>query len=221
MKKKVILFLFLFFVLVIGIFLLFYRPKRQNVPVPILLYHDFVLQVPESDSDGFQYINIPEYFEENIKTLLDSGYTFLSFQDLNDIYHNKRKIPKKPILITFDDGYYSNYKYIFPILKKYQVKASIFIFIVTDNIGKTVDGKKYLTWKQCRCMQDSGLVEIFSHSSRHVFYDRLPVDELRNDVRNSYQVIEKHLGKQDLKVFAYPYGGLYQRKCFGFKNEWD
>ena len=51
----------------------------------------------------------------------------------------KRNYLKKPILITLDDGYYSNYKYVFPILKKYQVKASI--FIVTDNIGKTVDGK--------------------------------------------------------------------------------
>ena len=55
-------------------------------------------------------------------------------------------------------------------------------------------------------MQDSNLVEIFSHTKKHVFYNRLPVSELRNDVDQSYQEIEKHLGKQELKVFAYPYG---------------
>ena len=55
-------------------------------------------------------------------------------------------------------------------------------------------------------MYDSGNVEIFSHSKRHVFYNRLPVRTLRDDVKKSYQEIEKHLGKIALKVFAYPYG---------------
>lgn len=73
-------------------------------------------------------------------------------------------------------------------------------------MGKIVNGKKYLTWNQCKNMQESSLVEIFSHSSKHVFYNRLPLKELRNDVKKSYREIEKHLGKQKLKVFAYPYG---------------
>ena len=205
MKKKIIIFVFIILIIMIGIGLyIFKEPNRKNINIPILLYHDFVKKVPAQDPDNFQYINTPESFEENIKTLLKNNYTFLSFKDLNDAYNNKMKLPKKPILITLDDGYYSNYKYVFPILKKYNVKASI--FIVTDNIGKIVNGKKYLTWKQCKMMQDSNLVEIFSHSKKHVFYNRLPVSELRNDVDQSYQEIEKHLGKQELKVFAYPYG---------------
>lgn len=55
-------------------------------------------------------------------------------------------------------------------------------------------------------MQDSNLVEIFSHSKRHVFYDKLPVRAIRDDVIESYDIIGKNLGKQILKVFAYPYG---------------
>lgn len=205
MKKKIIIFVFIILIIMIGIGLyIFKEPNRKNINIPILLYHDFVKKVPAQDPDNFQYINTPESFEENIKTLLKNNYTFLSFKDLNDAYNNKMKLPKKPILITLDDGYYSNYKYVFPILKKYNIKVAI--FIVTDNIGKIVNGKKYLTWKQCKIMQDSNLVEIFSHSKKHVFYNRLPVSELRNDVDQSYQEIEKHLGKQELKVFAYPYG---------------
>lgn len=80
------------------------------------------------------------------------------------------------------------------------------IFVVTDKVGKEIDGKKYLSWNECREMQDSGTVEIFSHSKRHVFYDKLPVRVIRDDVMESYKIIEKNLGSQNLKVFAYPYG---------------
>ncbi len=205
MKRKIFVFIFIIFIIGISIIIL-WKPNRKNINIPILLYHDFVERVPNKDPDNFNYINTPKSFEENIKTLLKNNYTFLSFKDLNDAYNNKLKLPQKPILITLDDGYYSNYKYVFPILKKYNIKASI--FIVTDNIGKTVNGKKYLTWKQCKTMQDSELVEIFSHSKRHVFYNKLSVSELRNDVIDSYKAIENHLGKQELKVFAYPYGAF-------------
>lgn len=79
-------------------------------------------------------------------------------------------------------------------------------FIVTDKIGKEINGRKYLSWEQCVEMQNSGLVEFFSHSKRHVFYDKLPVRAIRDDVLASYKSIESHLGSKDLKVFAYPYG---------------
>lgn len=49
-------------------------------------------------------------------------------------------------------------------------------------------------------------VEIFSHSKRHVFYDKLPVRAVRDDVIESYKIIENQLGKKTVKVFAYPYG---------------
>ena len=216
MKKKIIIFVFIILIIMIGIgFYIFKEPNRKNINIPILLYHDFVKKVPAQDPDNFQYINTSESFEENIKTLLKNNYTFLSFKDLNDAYNNKMKLPKKPILITLDDGYYSNYKYVFPILKKYNIKVAI--FIVTDNIGKIVNGKKYLTWKQCKIMQDSNLVEIFSHNSTHVFYDKLPVYESQKDVEESYKAIEKNLGKQELKVLAYPYGAYTKESVLALK----
>lgn len=185
--------------------------KKVDVKIPILLYHDFVTTVPDSDPDNFNYINTPESFEENIKVLLENEYTFISIKELNDIINGKMDLPKKPILINMDDGYYSNYEYIYPILKKYNVKAAI--FVVTDKIGKEIDGKKYLGWEQCLEMQNSGLVEICSHSKRHVFYDKLPVRAIYDDVTESYKVIEKKLGNKDLKVFAYPYGHIQKKLC--------
>ena len=186
-KNKVIIFLIIICVVLIGgfIFNRYKYSKRADIKVPVLLYHNFVTEVPDSDPDNFNYINIPESFEENIKTFLENGY-------------------------------YSNYEYIYPILKKYNIKASI--FIVTDKIGQEIDGIKYLGWKECLEMQNSGLVEIFSHSKKHVFYNKLPVREIRDDVKESYKLIEEHLGKQELKVFAYPYGAYTKETVRTLQN---
>ena len=206
--KKIYLIITIFLIVVIALAILPKNRKSKNadedVKIPILLYHDFVTVVPDSDPDNFNYINTPQSFEENIKVLLENGYTIISFQELDDANNGKAELPKKPILISMDDGYYSNYEYIFPILKKYNVKASI--FIVTDKIGKEIDGKKYLSWEECIEMQNSGLVEIFGHSKRHVFYNKLSVRTTRDDVIESYKIIEEKLGNKKLKVFAYPYG---------------
>ena len=218
MKKTSLIIILVLVLILVTVLIILSKTKKNkiaNVKVPILLYHDFVTTVPDNDSDNFSYINTPQSFEENIKVLLENGYTIISFQELNDANNGKIKLPEKHILITFDDGYYSNYEYIFPILKKYNVKASI--FIVTDNIGKEVDGKKYLSWEQCKEMQDSGLVEIFSHSKRHVFYDKLPVRTIRDDVIESYRIIEENLGTTSLKVFAYPYGAYTKETVWTLK----
>lgn len=204
--------------MIVGIYIfnIYKSHQRPNIKIPILLYHDFVTTVPDSDPDNFNYINTPQSFEENIKTLLEEGYTVISMEQLNEAYKGNIELPSKPILITFDDGYYSNYEYIYPILQKYNVKASI--FVITDKVGKEIDGIKYLGWDECLDMQNSGLVEIFSHSKKHVFYNKLPIREIRDDVKESYEIIEKHLGKKDLKVFAYPYGAYTNDTVRTLKN---
>jgi len=202
--RYLIIIVIMIIISVIVIFTQYQESQRADIKIPMLLYHDFVTTVPEKDPDNFNYINTPQSFEENIKVLLDNGYTFMSIEELNDANNGKIELPAKPILISMDDGYYSNYEYIYPILKKYNVKASV--FIVTDKVGKEIDGKRYLGWEQCIEMQDSGLIEICSHSKRHVFYDKLPGRVIRDDVVESYKVIEQNLGSKNLKIFAYPYG---------------
>ena len=207
-----------YFIIILIIVIVVFRfyPKRPNISIPILLYHDFVTEVPLEDPDNFNYINTKEGFEENIEYLLNEGYTFISFEELNDAYNNKITLPDKSIMITFDDGYKSNYNLIYPILKKYNVKASI--FVVTDNIGKEIDGKTYLTWEECKAMESSGLVKIYSHSKRHIFYDKFSPRTIYDDVKKSYEEIEKHLGERDLKVFAYPYGAYTKETVWVLKN---
>lgn len=66
-------------------------------------------------------------------------------------------------------------------------------------------------------MQNSGLVEIFSHSKKHVFYDKLSVRAIRDDVTESYKVIEENLGNKNFKVFAYPYGAYTKEAVWALK----
>lgn len=139
MKKNFLIIILILVLIIVTVLAILPKTKKSNnanVKIPILLYHDFVATVPDSDPDNFNYINTPQSFEENIKVLLENGYTFISFQELNAAINGKMSLPEKPILINFDDGYYSNYEYVFPILKKYNVKASI--FVVTDKIGKEI-----------------------------------------------------------------------------------
>lgn len=208
MKFKYFIIILISIVLVIFILFMFknYNLKKNHadVKIPVLLYHDFLATIPDTDPDNFNYINTPQSFEENIKILLENGYTFISMQELYDANSGKISLPEKPILITLDDGYYSNYEYTYPILKKYNVKASI--YVVTNKVGTEENGKKYLSWDNCLEMQNSGLVEIYSHSKRHLFYDRFPARVVRDDVSESYKIIEQKLGKKNLKVFVYPYG---------------
>ena len=219
MSKKILSVIFILIIIIVCILLFFnkyQRNKREDIKIPILLYHNFVTVVPETETDNYNYINTPNSFEENIKVIIENGYTPISITELYNAINLKTELPQKPILITFDDGYYSNYEYIFPILKKYKVKASI--FIVTNNIEKEINNVKYLSWNDCAEMQNSGLVEIYSHSTRHIFYDKVPIREVRDDVIESYKIIEKNLGKKDIKVFAYPYGSYTDETVKALKN---
>lgn len=219
MNRKILLFLLILIIVIISIILFaneYFDNKKEDIKIPILLYHDFVTVVPETELDNYNYINTPESFEENIKVIIENGYTPISINELYEANNKKIKLPEKPILITFDDGYYSNYEYIYPILKKYKVKASI--FIVTNNIGKEIDNIKYLSWNNCLEMQNSGLIEIYSHSTKHIFYNKVPVREIRDDVIESYKIIEENLGKKSLKVFAYPYGAYTNEAIRALKN---
>jgi len=89
--------------------------------IPVIMYHH-VNRHPE-DSITIS----PEKFESHIKFLKEQGYTSLFLPEMFEIMYGRVKAPKKPVLMAFDDGYLDNWAYAFPILKKYKVKATIFV----------------------------------------------------------------------------------------------
>lgn len=168
--------------------------------IPVLMYHEFKDVVGESDSE--QSISVStKLFEEHIKTLLDNGYTPIHFKNLEDYFEQKGGLPEKPIILTTDDGYLSNYTIAYPILEKYNIPATYFITSAYVGIDTTMP---HFTWEQAKEMEESGLVDIQSHTHGHALLDELSENEVRYQVSMSFARIEEELGKRDVKVLAYP-----------------
>ena len=142
-------------------------------------------------------------FETQIKYLVENGYTFLFPEEMYDCDKYN-----KPIIITLDDGYRDNYEIAFSILKKYNVKATI--FMITDYIGKNVHGSDYLTAYQIYEMENSGLIRVESHTHNHGPQPNLLGEENgENKVRKQMEIsqaILKSITGREHKVLAYPYG---------------
>lgn len=130
----------------------FVTPRYE---VPVLMYHAFTDNEALVESSAF-YVT-PGRFEQQITDMLRHGYTPVFASELA----NPTALPKKPIVITMDDGYLDNYELAFPILKKHNVKATI--FVISSYIDGD-DGDDYITWDNAREMTDSGLVDIQSHT---------------------------------------------------------
>ena len=142
------IYLFLIILLLFLVFIL-YNKTRKNF-VLCLMYHS----IDSEKNKGGIFV---DEFEEHIKWIKDKK-TF-KMEELKGLDY---KLPKNSILITFDDGYKNNYTLAFPILKKYNMKATIFLntkFIEKD--------EAYLNWDEIREMYESGLIDFQLHTHSH------------------------------------------------------
>lgn len=176
-----------------------YYINDKNLQIPIYTYHQIVENSDEIEIDYMQ--TTYKTFKNQINGLLKLGYTPITYQDLVDYKENKKSISKRSCIITFDDGYSSVYKYVFPFIKEHNIPITL--FIVNNLVG--VQG--YMTWEELKEMHDSNLVQIYSHGLNHFEYDKLGADILLSETEEAYANLRENLNDQDmLKVFAYPCG---------------
>ena len=180
-KGLIIIFLILFFSLILvqkvnNKFVSFVNHKSTAIPsptlvliddnheykIPILVYH-YVEYVKDTKDTIRQSLNIsPLIFEDQIKTLINNGYEIILVKDAADILDGKKEFREKMVAITFDDGYKDFYTDVFPILKKYHVKATV--YIISGFIGLP----NFMDEGQLREISQSTLVELGSHTVNHV-----------------------------------------------------
>ncbi len=172
--------------------------------LPVLMYHRVSPTAPASSKHNLQ-ISQAE-MERHLLFLRDRGFEAIGFEDLLT-----RKIPRKPIILTFDDGYEDNYRYLFPLLRKHKMK--IVMFLLGNRKHKTnfwdaADGEEpaaLLKPGQILEMAKSGLVEFGAHSLNHSKLTELGSKEIEREVVGSKKALETFLKKPVLS-FAYPYG---------------
>ena len=174
---------------------------------PILLYHSI------SDKAAPQFAPWavqPEVFGAHLCYLRKQGYTPLTLSQLARLYVGYKRLPERPVVITFDDGFADFYTNALPLLERYACPATL--YITTDYVGHTSrwleaegeGGRPMLTWAQIKELAERG-VECGAHTRTHPQLDTLSLAEARAEIEGSKKALEQRLGKPVMS-FAYPHG---------------
>lgn len=180
---------------------MFQNSSATSLRLPILLYH-YVEYVKDPGDKIRQSLDIiPSTFEKQLWTLTEAGYTFLTPSQIPDILNGKAVLPPKPIILSFDDGYRDFYTDVFPLLKKYHVRAVN--YVVAGFIGKPNN----LTDLQIQELVRSNLVEIGAHTLDHPNLRGLPLPRVQYEITEGKKRLEKEFSIPVVS-FAYPYGSF-------------
>lgn len=185
--------------------LLYFKFKNY---VPILMYHR-IANVPGDRN------SLPEEkFEEQLKFLAENNYTTITPDMLYEHYTKHKPLPKKSVMLTFDDGYHDNYTKALPLLQKYNMKAVV--FPIYNWIGKPNKwenfGKKEtttMTQEELHSWLKAGM-DIQPHTLNHPFLTECKDEELEKEILNSKQGFEKLLDRP-MNYLCYPYGFFDKR----------
>ncbi|MFN5516308.1 MAG: polysaccharide deacetylase family protein [Cyanobacteriota bacterium] len=173
------------------------HPQARLAKVPIFMYHD-ILPKKEVFFDV-----TPEELERHFQALKSAGATPISLDWLLAHLRFGVPLPKKPVLLSFDDGYGGHYQYVYPLLKKYNYPA-VFSIYLKKLEGKTA--RSSLTWPQLKEMAADPLVTIASHTISHPRDLReLSDDQLAAEILDSRLQLEAGLGIP-IPYFTYPEG---------------
>ena len=180
--------------------LLIFQTTAFAAQPDILLYHNISESYHKSQAD----MNISAGdFEKHIVSLIENGYNIINFNTYIDHINGLCDLPEKSVIITFDDGYLSNYTVAYPILRKYGVSGTV--FVVTSRVGSFDTQYPHFTWKQAKEMVDSGTMSIYSHTVSHTNMLERSANEIAYEVRKSKYIIEKNLGTK-CNILAAPHG---------------
>lgn len=171
----------------------------EAIKVPILVYHS-VRPPIKGESSLVDYFDIPpELLERNLTYLKENNFSVIPFSDLVKVLGEEKELPPKPVVLTFDDGWENQYTYAFPLLKKYKVTATFFIF--TNAIGH----QHFLSWEQIKELDRFGMT-IAGHTKSHPYLFRIKDRAILTDeVAGGKKILEAGLGKP-VELFAYPFG---------------
>lgn len=171
----------------------------DKLNLPILVYHIVRPSYPDDNASVRTIALTPETFDAQMLYLKENGYQVVTFADLEDYYQNKKPLPRSPIILSFDDGWKDQFKYAFPILKKYGYTATFFVFT------NSIDHKSFFSLNQLKELLAAGMT-IGSHSRTHPYLTQITnQDALWREINDSKTLLEDLLGVR-IHEFAYPFG---------------
>jgi peptidoglycan/xylan/chitin deacetylase (PgdA/CDA1 family) len=178
-------------------------PARAEDPgVPILLYHRFHPTEPGSTT-----VTTP-VFEQQLAWLAEHHYAVAPLGSVVDALRGGRQLAPQTVVITVDDGRRSQYTQMFPLIQRFHVPVTLFVY--TEAISYEPDA---LTWEEIGEMLKSGLVDVQSHTCSHPFFEkerarRSPADYesfVASELTKSKKTLEDRL-RRPVDLLAWPYG---------------
>lgn len=167
--------------------------KGKNKHVNVIYYHDIVA----GEGNGAQQTNV-EMFKKQMEYIAEKGYKTITFDDIEN--GEDISFKDKYVLITFDDGWRSNYSEIFDFMKEKNIKYNIFLAV-----GEISNNPDYLTWEQIREMHNSGLVGFGAHTYSHVSMKDIGEIDIQKEIDEANEKIFEEVGVYP-SDFCYPYG---------------
>ena len=181
--------------------------ETSDALVPVIAYHHV------TDAQKNDMTVTPELFNQHMQFLADQGYQPITLDTWSAAALHGADLPAKPIMITFDDAWKSQYEFAVPILEKFGFPATFYAY--TEVIGN----KTTMTWDQLRNLAEKGHC-IGCHSATHcnlaLKYDFESKDQykerINREIAGAKDLMEEHLGVQ-IRHFCYPYG-YYNTEIF-------
>ena len=161
------------------------RVKKIEAPkVPIVIYHS----VADEHRHLWSFMSLPiRLFERQLMYLKRKAFKTVTLYDVYEYLKSGKSLPAKSIVLTFDDGFLDSWVYVFPLLKKYGMKGTV--FVTTDFVDPSEERRPtiedvwsgrqsendlrwwgYLSWAEMRRMYESGVMDFQSHARTHTWY---------------------------------------------------
>lgn len=174
------------------------HPPSHSVEVPILTYHrvhEFATELTKSIPD----LTVePSTFVAEMDALGRAGYKTISQRQLFEAMYRGAALPRKRVLLTFDDGYVDDVKEILPVLERHHMVATFYV------ITQRTHEPGFLTGAEIRKLEAAGM-DIGAHTRTHPSLTALSPTALHDEVSGSQQDLRRLLG-HPVYWFAYPYG---------------
>lgn len=169
--------------------------------VIVLMYHSVSDPIKE-----YPYSINHDNFEAQMK-FIKKNFNCLDIKNIvNSLNAGSENNNNPNVCVTFDDGYRDNIDIAYPILKKYNIPFTI--FLTTSFIDST--NKTFLDWEDIKRLSDDPLITFGAHSVLHANFTSLDINDVKNELINSKNNIEKQINNT-VDYCAYPYGGYNEK----------
>lgn len=193
--------------LVLGYFIVEYSflvPSPKGIP--ILMYHKVSADKTSRDTITASML------EQQFEFIVQKGYHAVSFRELRKSMETGQPLPARPVVLTFDDAYVNFSEHAFPLLKKYNLKATVFIPVAY--MGKTnvwdLGDDPVLSSDQVKELSRDEHVEFGIHSFLHRSYSEFDVPDMKDDLVNCFNTLD-YFSIPYERVLAFPFGA-YPKK---------